>query len=163
MASKEDYLKFMSEVRKASGVDTLTPDETGLVSVRVDDKYNVNLQFVEVTGKVLCFVEVAALPPDASKAVYRDLLVGGLFGKDTAGGYFALEPESETVVYNYFFDLEEAQKDVEDFIHTIEKILQLCDIWAERIRRDLSGEDAEAVPNENDLHHLHFQGSMIRA
>ena len=163
MVSKEDYLKFMSEVRKASGVDTLTPDETGLVSVRVDDKYNVNLQFVEVTGKVLCFVEVAALPPDASKAVYRDLLVGGLFGKDTAGGYFALEPESETVVYNYFFDLEEAQKDVEDFIHTIEKILQLCDIWAERIRRDLSGEDAEAVPNENDLHHLHFQGSMIRA
>ena len=163
MASKEDYLKFMSEVRKASGVDTLTPDETGLVSVRGDDKYNVNLQFVEVTGKVLCFVEVAALPPDASKAVYRDLLVGGLFGKDTAGGYFALEPESETVVYNYFFDLEEAQKDVEDFIHTIEKILQLCDIWAERIRRDLSGEDAEAVPNENDLHHLHFQGSMIRA
>ena len=163
MLSKEDYLKFMSEVRKASGVDTLTPDETGLVSVRVDDKYNVNLQFVEVTGKVLCFVEVAALPPDASKAVYRDLLVGGLFGKDTAGGYFALEPESETVVYNYFFDLEEAQKDVEDFIHTIEKILQLCDIWAERIRRDLSGEDAEAVPNENDLHHLHFQGSMIRA
>ena len=163
MVSKEDYLKFMSEVRKASGVDTLTPDETGLVSVRVDDKYNVNLQFVEATGRVLCFVEVATLPPDASKAVYRDLLVGGLFGKDTAGGYFALEPESETVVYNYFFDLEEAQKDVEDFIHTIEKILQLCDIWAERIRRDLSGEDAEVVPDEDAVHHLHVQGSMIRA
>ena len=28
MASKEDYLKFMSEVRKVSGVDMLTPDET---------------------------------------------------------------------------------------------------------------------------------------
>ena len=153
MTNKEDYGKFLAEVRKTSGIESLRPDETGLVSVRVDDTYNVNLQFVEV----------AVLPPDASKAVYRDLLVGGLFGKDTAGGYFALEPESETVVYNYFFDLEEAQKDIEDFIHTIEKILQLCDIWAERIRRDLSGEDAEAVPNENDLHHLHFQGSMIRA
>ena len=164
MASKEDYLKFMSEVRKVSGVDTLTPDETGLVSIRVDDAYNVNLQFVEATGRVLCFVEVAALPPDASKAVYRDLLVGGLFGKDTAGGYFALEPESETVVYNYFFDLEEAQKDVEDFIHTIEKILQLCDIWAERIRRDLSGEDSdESAVSEGVSHNLHFHESMIRA
>ena len=159
----DDYIKFLAEVRKASGVDTLTPDDTGLVSVRVDDTYNVNLQFVEATGKVLCFVEVAQLPRDASKAVYRDLLVGGLFGKDTAGGYFAVEPESETVVYNYFFDLEVAAKDVEDFIHTIEKILQLCDIWAERIRRDLSGEDAEAVPDENDMHRFHFQGSMIRA
>ena len=48
----------MSEVRKVSGVDTLTPDETGLVSIRVDDAYNVNLQFVEATGKILCFVEV---------------------------------------------------------------------------------------------------------
>jgi hypothetical protein len=30
MSSKEDYLKFMSEVRKVSGVDTLTPDGTEL-------------------------------------------------------------------------------------------------------------------------------------
>ncbi len=163
MVSKEDYLKFMSEVRKVSGVDTLTPDETGLVSIRVDDAYNVNLQFVEATGKILCFVEVTALPPDASKAVYRDLLVGGLFGRDTGGGYFAVEPETETVVYNYFFDLKAAAKDVEEFVHTIEKILQLCDIWAERIRRDLYGEEAEGVSNGGTEQPAHFLGSMIRA
>ena len=163
MVSKEDYLKFMSEVRKVSGVDTLTPDETGLVSIRVDDAYNVNLQFVEATGKILCFVEVTALPPDASKAVYRDLLVGGLFGRDTGGGYFTIEPETETVVYNYFFDTAKAADDVENFISTLEKILQLCDIWAERIRRDLSGEDDHGTPLEVAEHHLHFPGSVIRA
>ena len=163
MKTKEDYNKFLSDVRNASGIESLTPDESGLVSVRVDDAYNVNLQFVEATGKVLCFVEVATLPPDASRAVYRDLLVGGLFGKDTAGGYFALEPESESVVYNYFFDLDEAAKDVEEFVHTIEKILQLCDIWAERIRRDLSGEEAEGVSNGGTEQPAHFLGSMIRA
>ena len=58
----EDYRSFLTEVRKASGIDTLVPDESGLVSVRVDDEYNVNLQFVEATGRVLCFVEVAELP-----------------------------------------------------------------------------------------------------
>ena len=163
MKTKEDYNKFLSDVRSASGIESLTPDESGLVSVRVDDAYNVNLQFVEATGKVLCFVEVATLPSDASKAVYRDLLVGGLFGKDTAGGYFAVEPESESVVYNYFFDLEEAAKDVEEFLHTIEKILQLCDIWAERIRRDLYGEEEEGAPHYGAEHPEHFQGSMIRA
>ena len=163
MKTKDDYNKFLSDVRSASGIESLTPDESGLVSVRVDDAYNVNLQFVEATGKVLCFVEVATLPSDASKAVYRDLLVGGLFGKDTAGGYFAVEPESESVVYNYFFDLEEAAKDVEEFLHTIEKILQLCDIWAERIRRDLYGEEAEGAPHDGAEHTVHFQGSMIRA
>ena len=163
MKTKDDYNKFLSDVRNASGIESLTPDESGLVSVRVDDAYNVNLQFVEATGKVLCFVEVATLPSDASKAVYRDLLVGGLFGKDTAGGYFAVEPESESVVYNYFFDLEEAAKDVEEFLHTIEKILQLCEIWAERIRRDLYGEEAEGAPHDGAEHTVHFQGSMIRA
>ena len=159
----EYYKAFLAEVRKATGIDSFVCDESGLVSVRVDDAYNVNLQFVEATGKVLCFVEVATLPSDASKAVYRDLLVGGLFGKDTAGGYFAVEPESESVVYNYFFDLEEAAKDVEEFLHTIEKILQLCEIWAERIRRDLYGEEEEGVSHGSAEQPAHFQGSMIRA
>lgn len=140
MKANSDYEQFLAEVRKVSGIESLKADESGLVSVRVDDAYNVNLQFVEATGKILCFVEVAELPKDAPAAVFRDLLVGGLFGRDTAGGYFALEPESETVVYNYFFDLETAAKDVEEFIATLEKILQLCDIWAERIKGLLAGE-----------------------
>ena len=139
MTIKDSYAKFLAEVRKETGIESFTSDETGLVSVRVDDAYNVNLQLVERTGRLLCFVEVAELPHDASKVVYRDLLVGGLFGKETAGGYFAIEPETETVVYNYSFDLEKAAEDVGEFVATIEKILQLCDIWAERIKADING------------------------
>lgn len=141
MNTLEDYNRFLAEVRKQTGIEALKPDDSGLASVRVDDTYNVNLQFVEATGKILCFIEVAELPTDATRTVYRDLLVGGLFGKDTAGGYFAIEPESETVVYNYFFDFDRAAGDPEDFIATIEKILQLCDIWAERLKTDLSADD----------------------
>ena len=111
MTTREDYDRFLAEVRKQTGIEALTSDDAGLVSVSVDEKYNVNLQFVEASGKVLCFIEVATLPHDAPKAVYRDLLAGGLFGKETAGGYFALEAETETVVYNYFFDLETAALD----------------------------------------------------
>jgi len=138
MPSREDYDRFLAEVRKETGIEALTADESGLVTVRVDDKYNVNLQFVEATGRILCFVEVAVLPKDAPKEVYRDLLAGGLFGKDTSGGYFALEAETESVVYNYFFDLEAAAKDVDDFVSTLEKILQLCDSWCARIGSNLS-------------------------
>ena len=141
MTKKEDYAKFLGEVRKTTGIEAFKADESGLVSVRVDGAYNVNFQLVEATERILCFIELAELPRDASREVYRDLLIGGLFGKDTAGGYFALEPETETVVYNYSFDFHKAAEDVEDFISTLEKILQLCDMWAERIKRDLSGGD----------------------
>ena len=163
MNTKADFEVFLASLRKETGLESLTADESGLVSVRVQDAYNLNLQFVEATGKVLCFVEIATLPKDASAAVFRDLLVGGLFGKDTAGGYFALEPESETVVYNYFFDFEKASADIDDFVSTLEKILQLCEIWAERIRRDLHGEGGEDAAHERTGQHLHFPGSMIRA
>jgi len=139
MASREDYDRFLAEVRKETGIGAMVADESGLVTVRVDDKYNVNLQFVEAMGRILCFVEIAVLPKDAPKEVYRDLLAGALFGKDTAGGYFTLEEESESVVYNYFFDLESAAKDVDDFVATLEKILQLCDAWCERINANLAG------------------------
>lgn len=159
----EYYKTFLAEVRKATGIDSFVSDESGLVSVRVDDKYNLNLQLLENSDRMLCFVEVMSLPSGASKAVYRDLLVGGLFGKDTAGGYFTVEPETETVVYNYFFDVGGAAQDVDDFVSSLEKILQLCDIWAERIRRDLYGEDGEDPPRENGASRLHFPGSMIRA
>ena len=133
----EDYKTFLTKVSEETGIAAFKPNEDGFASMRVDDAYNVNFQFVEATGKVLCFVEVADLPKDAAKEVYRDLLVGGLFGKDTAGGYFALEPDSETVVYNYFFDLAVAAKDVED-------------------RRVLAGdtESAPAAPVEMPLHHM---------
>ena len=157
MPNREDYDRFLAEVRKETGIEAIAADEQGLVTVRVEDKYNVNLQFVEATGRILCFVEVAALPKDAPREVYRDLLAGGLFGKDTAGGYFALEEESEAVVYNYFFDLETAAKDVGDFVSTLEKILQLCDSWCERIDARLS-DRAVHGPNEHALEgFLHSQ------
>ena len=152
MATLEDYKNFLATIRKQTGIEALTPDDTGLVSVRVQDEYNLNLQFVEPTGQILCFIEVAELPKDAGRDVYRDLLAGGLFGKDTAGGYFALEPETETVVYNYFFDLDTAAANPEEFVETVNKIFQLCDIWTDRIKSDLAegadnGQTPPAVPD----------------
>ena len=154
MPSREDYDAFLAEVRKQTGIAAMSADESGLVTVRVDDKYNVNLQFVEPTGRVLCFIELAELPKDAPKEVYRDLLAGGLFGKDTAGGYFTLEAESESVVYNYFFDLDAVAKDVDDFVSTLEKMLQLCDAWSERIASKLSAPDLD--PNGEQPFHGGF-------
>ena len=45
-------------------------------------------------------MEAVNLPKNAPRAVYRDLLVGRLFGKDTAGEYFTLEEASETIIYS---------------------------------------------------------------
>jgi len=157
MSEIEKYKAFLTNVRKETGIEAFSPDEDGLVSLKVDDRYNLNLQFVEATGKVLCFIEIAQLPKDSPAAVYRDLLVGGLFGKDTAGGYFSLESETESVIYNYFFDLDKIANDVDDFVSTLEKILQLCDIWAERVKEFLiDGRDEFCREDHHPpLFHIH--------
>ena len=49
------------------------------------------------------------------------------------------------MVYNYFFDIAQAAEDVEDFIATLEKILQLCDVWAERITSELDSSGSEST------------------
>ncbi len=154
MKTIDDYKTFLSQVRNETGIEALTSDESGLVTVNIDKRYNLNLQFVQATGKILCFIEIAELPKDAPKEVYRDLLIGGLFGKETAGGYFALEGETETVVYNYFFDLDDVSNDIDDFVTAIEKILQLCDIWAHRIQEilDEDGAIAADLPSHFEIH-----------
>ena len=146
MRTMEEYQTFLAGVRQLTGLDMMSPDEDGLVSVRIDDKYNLNLQYIEGPGRVLCFVEVAELPKDAPRSVYRELLAASLFGSETAGGFFSLERESEAVVYNYLFEGDDAAKEPEAFVRTLEKILQLCDLWTSRIDAMLDSE-MRAMPD----------------
>ncbi|MCR5379697.1 MAG: type III secretion system chaperone [Lentisphaeria bacterium] len=109
MATIDDYKDLLATIRKQTGLDMLVPDDDGLLSFRVADEYNINLQFIKASGKILCFAEVATLPPDVGIAVYRNLLAAGFFGKDTAGGFLALEAESNTAIYNFMFDSTKPQ------------------------------------------------------
>ena len=155
MNTIEEYRSFLAEVRKETGIEAFEADETGLVSLDIDGRYALNLQFVERTGKLLCFIELLQLPADPPAAVYRDLLAGGLFGQDTAGGYFALEKDTGTVVYNYFFDFDLIKNDPDEFTSTLEKILQLCDIWRERIQSGEAAQETESGAEVPDRHIIH--------
>ncbi len=141
-STRKDYDAFLAKVAKLTGLESLAPDAGGLVSYKVDDTYVMNLQYVEHSSKILCFVELATLPKSAGKDVYRELLVGSLFGRETAGGFFAVEPETETVIYHYLFDFDAATADAEEFVETLEKILSLVDIWADKITDALDGAGA---------------------
>lgn len=155
MNTMEEYRAFLAQVRQETDIEAFTADDDGLVSLDIDGRYTLSLQFVEPTGKVLCFVELVQLPADASKAVYRDLLAGALFGKDTAGGYFALEPETETVVYNYVFELDQIAKDVDGFTTTLDQILRLCDIWRLRIEQGGESPEGDETASPPDTHIIH--------
>ena len=149
MPGMDDFKGALATIRKQTGLEMLVPDDEGLVTFRVDDKYNVCFQYIEGTGKVLCFVEICELPPSAGVAVYRDLLAGSLFGRETAGGYFALEPKSNIILYNCLFDFDPANTDPKGFAERLESILQLVEIWAERIRTSVGVNPGEEMDGED--------------
>ena len=161
MPTIDDFKNFLATIRKQTGLDMLVPDDDGLLTFRVDDQYNISLQFIENSAKILCFVEVATLPADAGVAVYRDLLGGSLFGKETAGGYFAMELESNTVIYNYMFDYDKAAAEPENFVETLENILQLVDIWADRINGNLESKPSEDKQDGDASMATPFQQSTL--
>lgn len=142
MSTKQDYEAFIAKIAEQTGIAALAPDEDGLVSVRVEETYILNLQYVEPSSKILCFLEIARIPEDAGAKVYRDLLAANLFGQGTGGGYFSVEPTENTVVYNYTFDFDPDSADPEFFVQALEKILTLADFWA----TSLTGVTAEGSP-----------------
>ncbi|MCR5536676.1 MAG: type III secretion system chaperone [Succinivibrio sp.] len=152
MDSLEDYRNFLQRVRESSGLEQFSCDDSGLVSVRIDDRYTLNLQYVEGSGQVFCFVEMCTLTADTKAEVYRELLTGALFGRDTAGGYFTLDKESETVVYNYMFTGEQAFEDVQEFVLILEKIVELCDLWTDRL--NTAAAQALADDRQTELNNL---------
>ena len=159
----EEYTVFLAEIRKLTELDMLVPDETGLVTFRVNDTYTMNLQFITDSSKILCFVEVMTLDHDPVKnaTIYRDLLAAGLFGEGTAGGYFALEPQTEMLVYHYIFDGDRAAQYPTEFVQAIEQILQLCDMWVDRIKSSPSNStSASTSAGKHDEKHSFSLGLM---
>ena len=47
MQNLTEYNAFLSTLRERTGLESFLADQDGLVSFRVDDKYNINLQFIK--------------------------------------------------------------------------------------------------------------------
>ena len=53
MPTRKEYEEFLARVAKSTGLDAFAPDKDGLVSLRVEETYTLNLQYVERSAKIL--------------------------------------------------------------------------------------------------------------
>ena len=151
-ADLKDYVGFLTELAEETGNESFKAvDEEGLVALTVDETFSLNLQFVAASAKVLCFAPVCELPSTADRDLYRELLIAGLFGQETAGGFFALEPESETVVYNYLVDFDPQTLTPKAFERLLEEILGVVELWRERLTKRL--EASTELPTADTIFH----------
>ena len=52
MPTIDDYKDFFADLCKRTGIKALESADTGLVSVRVQDEYNVNFQFLKPSPSI---------------------------------------------------------------------------------------------------------------
>ncbi len=143
----EQYRAFLEKVAEVASIGDLTPDEDGLVSLKIDDSVVLNLQYVSKTSKIFCFVDMCELPADADGELLRDLLAANLFYTETAGGSFAIESESNRIIYQYLFDFAPETADAAQFVAVLEKILSLMDLWIARVNGRPAEADGGASPS----------------
>lgn len=146
-ATLQDYIAFLEKVADETGIEAFRSDPSGLVGLNIEGEYDLHLQFVQTTSKILCFTQVLELPPTADKEIYRTLLAAGLFGRDTAGGTFALETDNEAIIYSYLLDFDPEILTVEAFIRTLEQILALVDLWSQGLQKMLADPTHAKAPS----------------
>lgn len=157
-ATLDDYKSFLDGIATATGNPDFKSNDEGFVTLTTE-KYELNLQFIPASGKIIAFSQVTELPESASKAVYRELLAAGLFGQETAGGNFAIESTTNAVIYSYLFDFDPETTQADAFVDTLDKIIELVDMWNERILHTLetsSDEPTTGAPEDVPLPGMDF-------
>ena len=143
----EQYREFLGKVAEVASISDLTPDEDGLVSLKVDGSVGLNLQFIPQTSKIFCFVDMCDIPVDAGGKLLKDLLSANLFYTETAGGSFAIDVGSNRVIYQYMFDFVPETADATEFVAVLEKILSLMDLWIARVNGSSAESEGDAAPS----------------
>ncbi len=151
MSSRVDYDLFLNRFAVKCGLDTLTPDEEGLVRLLIGQKQTLNIAYQEATAQILVFLDVTKLPETVSSDVYRALLSAGLFGQEACGGWFALEPAENVIIYQRLFNFDPDVLSADVFLDAVEKILSLVEVWSGRLAGLLATENEPSTTADLDF------------
>lgn len=142
MTSEENFALLLGELGQLMKIEPLVPDEDGLVTLEID-AMPFHIQHAAGRGSVLLACELATLPPTTPAGVYRRLLAAQLFDQGTGGGKFAIEEESNTVVFSFERALDGIP--FQEFREIMGNFLNVCEYWRKQLVENSEGGFPEAA------------------
>ncbi len=127
MTAKENYLMLMEKLAKSLHLDELKPDDTNMLALEISASLPLYLQFSEQRESILFVCEIANIPVHTPSKIYRTLLEAQLFDQGTGGGKFALDTESNTLIFTFEFMLNSPTFDI--FQEVLENYIVFCKHW----------------------------------
>lgn len=123
--SRENADLFFQHLGTTLNVPSLVMDEAGLVGLEFDGVHTLVFQYLEESNALYMYTELGTLAPEELEKKAVELLQANLFGTQTGGATFALEPAQNTLIFSYLLPVAEnmhktMQDQVEHFLHFAE-------------------------------------------
>lgn len=144
MTSEENFTILLQELADLLRVPQLLPDEDGVVLLEIDSM-PFYLQYAAGRESVVFTCELAILPVSTPAGVYRQLLAAQLFDQGTGGGKFAIEEETNTVVFSFERALDGVPFSL--FEEILQNFLRVCDYWHKKlVSSDTRTDSSDGAP-----------------
>lgn len=142
MTSAENFSLLLEELAKLLNIGALRPDEDGIVVLEIDNSIPLYLQYAAGRESLVLACEIAQLPKDTPASMFRRLLGAQLFDQGTGGGKFAMDNESDTLVFSFERVLDGIPFAL--FREILENFIRTCEFWRGEITIAANGESGSA-------------------
>ncbi len=143
MISTDTFKSFMASVSNAAGLNELVPNEDGLLLLNANG-IEMGIQLIAEADKVFLFTEIGVVPEYVQATFLRTILQENIGGRKTGGGWFALMPTTNLLVYQRLWDFH--PEHVHDFTKLMTDILDFSELWQGRLKQEFA-EDVTADPS----------------
>lgn len=122
---------LISNVGLEFGLD-LSLNEDGVASLIVDDKFEIEFEYVEDLECLFISSALGTLEGNGNEGIYKELLKANLYGKDTGGAVFAVDERTNEVML--FFNVMVDKTNYESFRDEMERYLNTIIDWSAKIQ-----------------------------
>lgn len=143
MTSAENFTLLIEELAGLLNMGTLTPDEDGIVVLEIDSNMPLYLQYADGRESIVLTCEIAQVPKDTPAALFRRLLGAQLFDQGTGGGKFALDNETDTLVFSFERALDGIPFSL--FKEILENFIRCCEFWCAEVAANSAEDGGPAV------------------
>ncbi|MDR0351185.1 MAG: type III secretion system chaperone [Puniceicoccales bacterium] len=149
---------LLHDLGKIMNLQGLSLDSHNRCILIFDEKIVVNLELNEITGELILYSYVAAVPFEGKERIFEFLLESNFFWKDSKGATLSIDKQTQTIVMSYKFCLP--LKDPEKFEDSLGFFVDNVESWAKRV--ESMALDAEVVAQENNANKLNKNEDRFR-
>ncbi|WP_038169391.1 type III secretion system chaperone [Verrucomicrobium sp. BvORR106] len=137
-----EFQLLLDYLGKQLGLDTLSLNENGVVSLKFGDDITVHLEPDPKAPTAHLYSPLCKLNAATRSALLEPLLIANAFGRGTAGAFFSIDEPQQEVLLGRIIDLNQAEPQA--LYQHLKDLVSVLVIWRRRLPELLARQDVPA-------------------